>query len=737
MAEFARIEKRLKRKIDVNSHLIIDRIKFAVDELNKVDYFDLKNASIKSFKTKDFLTSKPLAIINLKHICESKLYDYETSLNYQKYCDEILGFLERNAKMNKVKLASRVEKNIEFSEYNNVDVDSYDKLWDAISMVVGARVNNEQYEIVVEDNKENGNKIIKISLISNIIKTDKFTFEFTDPKKLDEELIKIQDNLAKLDPSFELVVKRFGDKEVVLNKTISGNEWLDIKKIVNNQQKNDQPKKYDIIERIKKIKKEKPNTSPDSNEVNTLNKEVDKVSEINKEISIEDIEKANTLPDNNEVNTLNNEVDKVSGINKEISIEDLEKIEKYFSDYMLEKEKNEKVNEFVNDIPFINLSISTYELLTNKYKDDLFELYQNKQLPEDEVNVINNIKSFKDKLENYYNKSVNKNSTFTDEEIKNIANCEVALAEIYRLDSKYDNNMVFSNMPSDLLKSKVYQNEFERNEKYIDELVDLYINKYRAILQKYTSNEKYDENELTRDKDILLQIISYKTKLKDTYDNIINRNNLSNNDLSTLAKYERILYDIYEIDSKYQENIEKEINELKGQEQFLTPSSKIYLSVLEKELNNRKNINVVNEKKENEYLFQIINQDEIQKENNEIEDIKNAYYKTFEQSNSETPLDISIVFDKNNKNNAELIISIFNGKESNISYRKTFDSEKIKEMLPILCGLFDENELENFMNSNEKYTGLITKKKPEFSFNKIFEEYFKLKENYKLINKYL
>ena len=41
-------------------------------------------------------------------------------------------------------------------------------------------------------------------------------------------------------------------------------------------------------------------------------------------------------------------------------------------------------------------------------------------------------------------------------------------------------------------------------------------------------------------------------------------------------------------------------------------------------------------------------------------------------------------------------------------------------------------ELENFMNSNEKYTGLITKKKPEFSFNKIFEEYFKLKENYKL-----
>ena len=49
------------------------------------------------------------------------------------------------------------------------------------------------------------------------------------------------------------------------------------------------------------------------------------------------------------------------------------------------------------------------------------------------------------------------------------------------------------------------------------------------------------------------------------------------------------------------------------------------------------------------------------------------------------------------------------------------ENKKIFEELE----LKNYSELENFMNSNEKYTGLITKKKPEFSFNKIFEEYFK------------
>ena len=56
-----------------------------------------------------------------------------------------------------------------------------------------------------------------------------------------------------------------------------------------------------------------------------------------------------------------------------------------------------------------------------------------------------------------------------------------------------------------------------------------------------------------------------------------------------------------------------------------------------------------------------------------------------------------------------------------------------------MCSIAENNtyyglskELENFLLNNQKYSYLIDNKKPEFSFNKIFEEYFALKEEYKL-----
>lgn len=670
LAIFTGYEKRLRNRVDVDSPVIKDRIRFAVDELDKVDYFDLKNASLKSFKDKNFLTSKPLAIIKLKHICESKLYDYETSMNYKKYCDEILYFLERNAKKSRKDLLSKVEKNIEFEKDRDVSVDKYDELWDAISLVVGARVNDERYEIVIEDNKNNGNKIVRISLISGIVKTDTFIFEFTNHEKLNEEMKKIQDSIAKSDLSFESVIRYSDDKKLVLDRTVSGNEVLNKMQINNLSINNDFVKLSDNTNK-------KENFKYKNNIIDKLNEIKNDINKLDKETKEEKIEKIN---DNHKTKL------------EEITMDDLNRIENFFSDYLLEKEQKEKENKYV-DIPFMNLSIATFELLIDKYKDNLFDLYQNGQLPDDEKDVIDNIKFLKNKLEIYYNENVERSASLIEEEMKRLANCEVALATVYRLESSYDIEKNYQNTPSGSLLKKVYQDEYDKNEKYTDEMVDKYINKYRVILQKYNNdNVKYDEKELAGDKDTLLQVITYKMKLKDVYDNIINKEKLSKNDLSTLAKYERILYEMYEIDSKYQENIENKIKELKNQEQFLTPSSKIYLASLEKENNNTIN-KKVDEEPKSEYLFEIIKNDDLEekKENSDSEEIRKAYYNALEKSDNESPLSINILFDRNDKNKAELTISNFNKEEE---YKKVIDGEKIKELIPLLCELFNQNNLE-------------------------------------------
>lgn len=686
VAQLVGYEKRLRTKVDKESPTINERVRFAIDELDKVDYFDFKNSSLKSFKNKDFLTSKPLALVKLKHIEEEEEKDnYERFLNYQKYCDEILSFLERNAKRNEDEKVSKIEKNIELESYDTTMLDSYDELWDAVYLVIGARVNNEKYEIVVEDNQENGNIIVRVSLISSIVKTDTFIFEFTDKDKLKEELDKIQGYVKKLNPIDGVVIKFLGNSEVSLNSTSNNdsisNDLLNnnMNKVMDNNKNNiEKENKNDIINKLIKIKSQ----DIESNKEITEKKSIKNLGNIN--IPNNNEKMILNSSDNLNVNTIKeNEIDVEN--NKEIKREDLEKIEKFLSDYMLEKE-NKK--EFV-EIPFMNLSISTYELLINKYKEKLSEMYINNLLPKDEKEIIDNIKSLKSKLEVYYNETVERSASLIEEEIKRLANCEVALASIYKLEMISDNkNDLKNDTPSDVLKSKVYQKEYKENDTYIDKLTEEYINKYRLILRKYDNNKKYDEKELIGDKDTLLQVITYKMKLKDAYDNIISKDNLSQEDLSLLAKYERILYEIYSVDVKYQDNIENKIKELKNQEKFLTPSSKIYLSSLEKEINNK------NTKKESEYLFEIISNDDVKENNNdEVEVIKKAYYEALAKSTNSKPLNIRIDY-SNSKEEAELIIYNFGDKDNEYVYQKTLSSEDIKNLIPTLCELFNENKVD-------------------------------------------
>lgn len=706
LAVFTGFEKKLKKRVNKDDQTIKEKIKFAIDELDKVDYFNLKNASYQSFKNGNFLVSKPYSIIQLKHIYDGDEFDYELSTKYKEYCDEILEFLERNAKRNAFEYVKKIEKNVKLEKYNDVVLDSYDELWDAVSLVMGARVNDEKYEIIVENNKENGNKVVRISVLGNLIKTDTFKFEFSDKEKFNVEFSKIEKMINEFDPMAQSITKYSNDKELTLKKTNEGNELLN---------KIDKNNKTEINNNESNLK-----IADNNNDTNKLNKIKDtKINNIENDLKTFKDNKINNLKLDDIVEKLKNahenkyeeKTDIKDDNTDKITKEKLLNLEKVFSDYLMGKESKERKSEFV-EIPFMNMSIATFELLSKKYKDKLNEMYQNNLLPKEEKKVIDNIQFLKNKLEIYYNETVDRSASLIEEEVKRLANCEVALATIYEIesDNKYNEN---SNKPSELLKIKVNKDEYKENNNYIDNMTDLYINKYRSVLEKYNNpNSKYDEKELIADKDTLLQVITYKMKLKDAYDNIISKNNLTDEDLALLAKYERILYDIYEIDSKYQENIKEKIDELKNQEKFLTPSSKIYLSSLEKEYNKNK------ENDKSEYLFEVIKQnDENDYKEDEEETIKNAYYKYLINSNKDNPLSISIVFDRNDKNNAELIISNMDNKKD--GYKKSVDYNKVKELLPLLCDLFSENDLEyafkyNMATSNDLCLLGLTKDKKTF-----------------------
>ena len=236
-------------------------------------------------------------------------------------------------------------------------------------------------------------------------------------------------------------------------------------------------------------------------------------------------------------------------------------------------------------------------------------------------------------------------------------------------------------MLSTLRNLDLYSIGYEKN---MDNLVEFSINKYEEIMNKYNDDSIEANNEtMKQEKEELLKMITYKYKLSDAYNELVFRQDeLNENELKTLANYETRLSRIYEIDARHQNNVETLITELNRNKKFLTPSSKIWLTEL------------IEESKRNA-LFTVVETKKEDKEKDYVSEVKDSYEKVLSYSTIETPAIIQILFEKGNKNTADLIISNKVEDQNIVEYQRTFDIETLeKDIMPVLGDIYSkDNEL--------------------------------------------
>lgn len=229
LAKLVTAEKRIRRRVDVNNPVIKEKIDFAISELEKVDYYELRNASLVQFSNGIFTSNKPSAIQKLKA-------NYEENSNYASYCDEILSYLNTKAKCNNRVVETKVEtpKVIVNDSLNNNNyiVDSYEKLNEIIDLVRYGKLDDERYEIIVEPDRLNTSEVIvRISLLDGVSRSDSYMFKFTDKVLFDNEFARILENIRKEDPNFYstinyLDVPGLGLVKHALHESRDGNETL-------------------------------------------------------------------------------------------------------------------------------------------------------------------------------------------------------------------------------------------------------------------------------------------------------------------------------------------------------------------------------------------------------------------------------------------------------------------------------------------------------------------------------
>lgn len=697
LAHLSGIEKRVRKRLDLNNESIQSKIEFATSELDKVEYFDLKNASAKQFKNKEFIESRPKAIGELSKLYDNPdLYDEETREKYKGYCDEILEYLERKTKDEKKVVETKaIPEEITFTEYDNSVVDSYDDLLEALDLIQGAKLDSEHYEIIVEPDLENSTaRKVRIALIDGHTRSDVFEFRFNNGEEFDYKIKEILDAIYAKDPKYKTTI-------LYVNKP------------------------------FEELGKKELTETRDNNEV--LLKGVKETLVLTKEKEIEKEKTVEGAPEHDPIEMVNG-----------IPLEALEKLEKEILDYTDEKEKEpkESVKEDKNEFSLFDIDLATYKLLVDKYKDQLEDKFYNGELEFDEYKVVHKIYKLKNHLLDYYNENYEKSSTLSYSEMSKFAECELYLTAIYTIEAKYkDNKKRIQELSKDtnlisagklLLSTLRNLDEFsENNEKNMDSLVDFSINRYAEIMEKYNNNPiGFNSESMRKEKDELLQMITYKIKLSDAYNTLVFRQDeLTDEELKLLANYETKLIKIYEIDSKHQENIDAIINELSKDKQFLTPSARLWLSELAEESNK-------------DILFEVVENKKEDKEKDFITEIKDAYEKAMSYSNIDTPASIQVKFERGNKEEADLIIYNKVEDQNIVEYQRTFDSETLeKDIMPVLGDIYsNNNELKfnikfNVADSNDACLLLsgvdhrelkITYAPEEFvdKYKKMFEEKF-------------
>ncbi len=261
MAQLVSAEKRLRRRVDLTDRTVIERIDFAIRELDKVNYFNLKNSDIKKFDNGKFSSSQPQAVLKLKNS-----YEKENDVR-RLLCDEVYEYLEKKASMRgTIKSKKKAKSDTVFEAYDNALVDEYEKFDEILDLIKYARLDNEKYEIIIEPLEEDNNKRhVRMALVGGVSRNDDFEFIFTDGEKFDREFDKKYQKMKKEDPNLmttmslddvpekglvKTVLYESRDRNEVLIKNIGDNDFSIKKK------RNDMEENKTLDEQLRSIERE-------------------------------------------------------------------------------------------------------------------------------------------------------------------------------------------------------------------------------------------------------------------------------------------------------------------------------------------------------------------------------------------------------------------------------------------------------------------------------------------------
>ena len=232
LARLAGAEKRIRRKVDFTNPEILSKVDFALTELTKVNYYELRNAGAVQFDEGMFKSNQVSAILKLKNTYETAV-EMNNRDQYIKYCDEIYGMLEKKAKNNRKIVETHAETvDLKFEKYDDSVVDSYEKLDETLELVRYGKLDDERYEIIVEPYGENNEqRHVRISLLDGVSRNDTFNFVFTDGLEFDRQFNERLENIRREDPNFVTtvslnIVPELGFVRHSLNESRDYNEIL-------------------------------------------------------------------------------------------------------------------------------------------------------------------------------------------------------------------------------------------------------------------------------------------------------------------------------------------------------------------------------------------------------------------------------------------------------------------------------------------------------------------------------
>ena len=275
VASLIAAEKRVRKRLDFSNESIVGKINFAINELEKIGYFDLKN--------------------NMKKAAVEKLKStYEPNTDNYNYCEEFLTYLEsKENKLNKSLNLESETPQVTFEVYDDVVVDSYDKFNEALELVKNGKLSNERYEVFIEPySNDYSMRKVRISLLGGVSRKDTFEFLFTDGAKFDEYFEKALEDIRKDNPNFMTEVYYYKGFALDSVHTLRDNDQVKIKNPSLDLAYRRNKESVNVLDKFRKIKNSLGNDDKKNIELSSNNSKKNSIIEKFKAIEREIIEKS-------------------------------------------------------------------------------------------------------------------------------------------------------------------------------------------------------------------------------------------------------------------------------------------------------------------------------------------------------------------------------------------------------------------------------------------------------------